>query len=269
MTQHFPIGIGSYALFWEFQEGNPAPLDIAGMIDRAAQLDCDVFQICDDPRIEELDVDGLRELRERAEILGIALELGTRTIGRDHLERHLRIAEALGARTLRSMIQSQEIADGADVATAELRAVLPRLEAAGVTLALETYEQVPTSTLLEVIEAVDSPRVGICLDPANCVSALEHPKQVVDACARRTVNLHVKDFAFARQAGWVGFTYSGARMGEGLHDYRHLLDVVMPRERGINEVVEHWLPWQADAATTIRTERDWTRATLEYLRSTL
>lgn len=267
MTQHFPIGIGSYALFWEFQEGNPAPLDIAGMIDRAAQLDCDVFQICDDPRIEELDVDGLRELRERAEILGIALELGTRTIGRDHLERYLGIAEALGARTLRSMIQSQEIADGADVATAELRAMLPRLEAAGVTLALETYEQVPTSTLLEVIEAVDSPRVGICLDPANCVSALEHPKQVVGACARRTVNLHVKDFAFARQEGWVGFTYSGAPLGEGLLDLEHELGAVYGEGRSPSAIVEHWLPWQGDLDTTLATERAWTDRTLAALRA--
>jgi hypothetical protein len=81
-------------------------------------------------------------------------------------------------------------------------------------------------------------------------------------------NVHVKDFAFDRQAGWVGFTYSGARMGEGLHDYPHLLETVRPRERGIDEIVEHWLPWQGDPETTVRTEREWTRATVDYLRST-
>ena len=52
-------------------------------------------------------------------------------------------------------------------------------------------------------------------------------------------------------------------MGEGLHDYPHLLETVHPRERGINEIVEHWLPWQGDAETTIRTEREWTRTTVE------
>ena len=81
-------------------------------------------------------------------------------------------------------------------------------------------------------------------------------------------NVHVKDFAFARQAGWVGFTYGGARMGEGLHDYAHLLETVGPRARGVNEIVEHWLSWQGDAETTIRTEREWTRNTVDYLRST-
>lgn len=272
MTHPFPIGIGTYALFWEFESRNPEPMSIAAMIDRAAQLGCDVFQICDDPRIEELDRRGLRELRERAELLGVGLELGTRTIGREHLTRYLDIAESLGASTLRSMIQSPEITDGPEAAAQEMLAVLPRLEALEVTLALETYEQVPTTTLLEAIEAVGSPLVGICLDPANCVSALEHPKQVVDSCAARTVNLHVKDFAFARQEGWVGFTYSGAPLGDGLLDLEHELDAVYgertdPERRTPSAIVEHWLPWQGDLEATLAAERSWTDRTLTALRT--
>ena len=254
------IGIGTYSLFWEFESRNPSPLDIPGMIDRAAQLGCDVFQICDDPRIEQLDPAGLHDLRERAELLGIELELGTRTVGREHLSRYVEIAEALGARTLRSMVQSQEIEGGPAAAVAELRATLPRLESAGITLALETYEQVPTRTLLGLVEELDSPHVGICLDPANCVSALEHPKDVVEACAPRTVNLHVKDFAFARQEGWVGFTYSGAPLGEGLldldHELRHVYSgdqAASVGDRAPSAIVEHWLPWQGDLDTTVET----------------
>ena len=268
------IGIGTYSLFWEFEGRNPDPLDIPGMVDRAARLGCEVFQICDDPRLEDLDAAQLRELRERAELLGVELELGTRTIDPAHLRRHIDLAGALGARTLRSMIQAQEIEDGPAAAVTALRAVLPRLEEAGVTLALETYEQVPTSTLLAVVEELDSPHVGICLDPANCVSALEHPKDVVEACAPRTANLHVKDFAFARQEGWVGFTYSGAPLGEGLLDLDHELGAVYGGTRAPSAaphtpsaIVEHWLPWQGDLATTLETERAWTDRTLAALRA--
>ena len=281
------IGIGTYSLFWELPERNPEPLSIAGMIDRASQLGCEVFQICDDPRIEELDGPGLRELRERAELLGLELELGTRTIGREHLARYLDIAAALGASTLRSMIQAQEVASGAEAAVTELRATLPRLESAGVTLALETYEQVSTAALLEVITQLDSPLVGVCLDPANCVSALEHPKQVVESCASRTVNLHVKDFAFTRREGWVGFTYSGAPLGEGLLDLDHELSAIYGagtpgagkrsastggaaarhERRSPSAIVEHWLPWQGDLQTTVSTERAWTDRTLATLRT--
>lgn len=263
------IGIGTYALFWEFSVRNPEPLGISEMIDRAARLGCEVFQICDDPRIEELDASELQELRERAEILGLELELGTRTIDRAHIARYLDIAEAIGARTLRSMIQSQEIETGTKPAVTELLATLPRLETTGITLALETYEQVPTRTLLEIITAVDSPRVGVCLDPANCVSTLEHPMDVVEACADLTTNLHVKDFAFARQEGWVGFTFSGALMGTGLLDLDHELSTVYlarPAVRAPSAIVEHWLPWQGDLEKTLTAEREWTDRTLAALR---
>lgn len=278
------IGIGTYSLFWEMPDRNPEPLSIAGMIDRASQLGCEVFQICDDPRIEDLDADGLRGLRERAELLGLTLELGTRSIGRDHLSRYLDIAATLGVRTVRSMIQTTEIDAGPQAAVAELRATLPRLEHTGITLALETYEQVSTRTLLGIVRMLDSEQVGICLDPANCVSALEHPKDVVESCADLTVSLHVKDFAFARQEGWVGFTYSGAPLGEGLLDLDHELDAVYGETLGTHAssttaegpsggrrcpsaIVEHWLPWQGDLRTTIATERAWTDRTLDALRT--
>lgn len=149
-----------------------------------------------------------------------------------------------------------------------LREIVPTFEAAGVTLALETYEQVATADLVTLVETIGSPQLGICLDPGNVVARLERPRDCVEATAALVAGVHVKDFAFARQPGWVGFTYSGARMGEGLHDYAHLLETVRPREGGINEIVEHWLPWRGDPETTIAMERDWTRATVDYLRRT-
>lgn len=261
------IGIGTYSLYWEGSERNPDRLSIAGSIERAAELGCDVFQICDDPRIEECDAAGLAALRERAESLGVALELGTRTIVPAHLVRYLSIAATLGAPLLRSMIQRQEVADGGiDQAVEALRETLPRLEATGITLALETYEQVPTADLIEVVRRLDSPLVGICLDPGNCVSALEHPDDVIDAVAPHCANLHVKDFRFERAEGWVGFSFSGCRMGEGLLDLDHELGTVYREGRAPSAIVEHWLTWQGDAETTIATERAWTEATLAAIR---
>lgn len=267
------IGIGTYAMFWEFQDVNPQPASIDQMIAGAADLDCDVFQICDDPRIEQEGPSGWARLRELAAARGIELELGTRTIDPAHLGRYIEIAAALGARTLRSMVQSQEVAGGPQQAVDALRASLPALESAGVTLALETYEQIPTSLLLDIVRSVGSERVGICLDPANCVAGLERPADVIAQCAPLTKNLHVKDFGFSRQDAWVGFSYSGAPLGEGLLDLE--LELVSVYGQGSEEIddaapsaiVEHWLPWQGDIGTTIAAEREWTRRTLDALRA--
>ena len=64
-------------------------------------------------------------------------------------------------------------------------------------------------TLVGIVDAVDSPNLGICLDPANCVAALELPRDTIELTAPRVANIHVKDFAFTRQDGWVGFTLVG------------------------------------------------------------
>jgi sugar phosphate isomerase/epimerase len=148
-----------------------------------------------------------------------------------------------------------------------LRLAVPLYAERGVTLTLETYEQVPSAQLVRIIETVDSEALGVCLDPANCVAALERPDDVVATTAPYVKNWHVKDFAFTRQAGWVGFTLAGCPLGEGLLDYDRFRKAVDPLSNDINQIVEHWLPWQQDAETTCAMEAQWTQHSIDYLRS--
>ncbi|KDA05375.1 sugar phosphate isomerase [Microbacterium sp. CH12i] len=263
------IGLGTYAYFWQHSDRVPEPLSLIGAFEDTRAQGVDLFQICDYAPLEQMSDGELRDAAGAARDLGLTIELGTKGIAGEHLSRFLTLAEVFDARLVRSMLYGPHSRPSLAETEAWLRHALPAYETAGVTLALETYEQLATTDLVGLIDRIGSDHLGICLDPANVVARLENPKACVEQTAALTKNVHVKDFAFARQPGWVGFTYSGASMGSGLHDYDHLLATVRPRERGINEIVEHWLPWQDDAATTIRTERDWTRTTLEHLRSTL
>ncbi|GAA2934752.1 TIM barrel protein [Microbacterium luteolum] len=262
------IGLGTYAYFWQHSDRAPEPLSLIGAFEDTRAQGVDLFQICDYAPLERMSDDEVRDAAAAARDLGLTIELGTKGIVPAHLSRFLELAAIFDARLVRSMLYGPDSRPTLDEAETWLRDSIRSYEAAGVTLALETYEQVPTAELVGIIERVGSPNLGICLDPANVVAQLENPKTCVELTAALTKNIHVKDFAFARQPGWVGFTYSGAAMGTGLHDYAQLLAAVQPRERGINEIVEHWLPWQDDAETTIRTEREWTRTALDYLRST-
>ncbi|NLP83329.1 TIM barrel protein [Microbacterium sp. CFH 90308] len=261
------IGLGTYAFFWQHSDQVPQPLSLVGAFTATKELGVDLFQICDYAPLETMTDRELADAAAAARELGLRIELGTKGIEPERLERFLAVAELFDAKLVRSMLYSPDTRPTLDQAEEWLRVALPRFEASGVDLALETYEQIATADLVGLIERIGSERLGVCLDPANVVARLELPRDCVAATAPYVKNIHVKDFAFARQAGWVGFTYGGAPMGEGLHDYTHLIETVRPRERGINEVVEHWLSWQGDAETTIRTEREWTRLTVEYLRS--
>ena len=261
------IGLGSYAFLWQQSDRVPAPLGLVDVLERTRDLGVDLFQICDYAPLLTMTDTELREAARAARRLGIRIELGTKGVVTEHLVTFLRLAELFDAELVRSMVYAPGFRPSLDEAAALLDRVLPDYEAAGVALALETYEQVPTADLVALVERVGSDRLGICLDPANVVAGLELPRDAVERCAPLTSNIHAKDFAFARQEGWVGFTYSGAPMGEGLHDYPHLLATVQPEARGINEIVEHWLPWQGDPETTVQTEIAWTTTALDYLRS--
>lgn len=265
------IGLGTYAFFWQHQaalpDGSPAsPIGLPEMLRRSARLGAQVFQICDYAPILGFSAAELRDLRALADDVGLALELGTRGVAPAHLASHLDLARVLGASVVRSMLLAPDSRPALAEAERMLREVLPEYEGSGVTLALETYEQVPSADLVTLIETIGSPSLGICLDPANCVAALEHPRDVVERCAPYVANLHVKDFAFARQKGWVGFELAGAPLGTGLLDYDHLVRTVDPVGRGISRIIEHWVPWQGDLAATVAIEDDWTSRNIRFLK---
>jgi sugar phosphate isomerase/epimerase len=261
------IGLSTYSFFWQHSDRAEAPLTLAGMLESTIAQGATVFQICDFAPVESATAVELAALRARAAEAGVTLELGTRGIRPEHLDRYLALASALDVTLLRSMLNTADHRPSLDEAHDLLTDVLPRFAAAGVTLALETYEQVSTEALAGLVERVAHPNLGICLDPANSVAALENPREVIDRTADLVVNLHVKDFAFTRSPGWVGFLLAGAPLGEGLLDLDHLFDRIRPAERGISQVIEHWLPWQHDEATTLAQERAWTTHNLSYLRS--
>lgn len=261
------IGLGTYAFFWQHSDRVDEPLSLRGAFEATRAADVGLFQICDYAPLDAFSAAETADAAAAARDLGLRIQLGTKGIAPAHLERYLRLADVFEATLVRSMLFGPDSRPTLAEAEQQLRAALPAYEAAGVTLALETYEQVATADLVGLVEGIGSDSLRICLDPANVVARLETPRDCVERTAAVVGNVHVKDFAFARQAGWVGFTYSGAPMGAGLHDYRHLLGTVRPRERGIDEIVEHWLPWQGDPETTVRTEREWTARTIEYLRS--
>ena len=136
----------------------------------------------------------------------------------------------------------------------------------GVTLALETYEQVPTARPGRPRRRRSAPAASASASTRPTASPrLERPRDASTA-PRRTCELHVKDFAFTRQAGWVGFTYRlPARRGAArLRPHRRARPT---RRARINQIIEHWLPWQGDAETTCAMEDHGPTQPIDYLRS--
>ncbi|PSM44883.1 sugar phosphate isomerase [Streptomyces dioscori] len=262
-------GISTYAYFWRFSDRAPRPMTLPEMLRDTASLGGQAFQICDYAPIESYDSAQLADVRATADDLGLRLELGTRGVRPAHLLKYLDMARQLDVTLVRSMLNTADHRPDTTEAVSLLKEAVPHYEDAGVTLGLETYEQVSTDDLLAVVRGVDSERLGVVLDPGNSVARLERPVDVVTATAPHVVNIHVKDFAFTRRDGWVGFTYAGCPLGEGLLDYDAMIAAVRaarPDADGINQIVEHWLPWQDEGFdATARLEDQWTQHSINTL----
>jgi sugar phosphate isomerase/epimerase len=261
------VGLSTYAFFWRSSDAAPRPMSLTAMLEETGRLGAEVFQICDYPAVESMSPAGLRDLRDRAADLGLTLELGTRGISPGHLERYRELAVALGVRFVRSMLHTADHKPSPAEAVDLLGQVMPRYLDQGVTLGLETYEQIPTKDLMAVVQGVDCPYLGVCLDPANSVARLEMPAYVIGEVAPHVVNMHVKDFTFTRQAGWVGFSLIGCPLGTGLLDYDAMVLAVRPEGRGISQIVEHWLPRASTMEETCRLEQEWTEHSARFLTS--
>ncbi|QMC72885.1 sugar phosphate isomerase/epimerase family protein [Escherichia fergusonii] len=258
-------GLSTWAYFWQLSEKAPKPLSLFDAIDDSHRLGATVFQICDYPQIAQWSSGERTRLAEHAARAGITLELGTKGIKPDHLQRYLAIAAELECSLLRTMINSPDHRPTLSEARRSVETVLPAFEQQGVAICLETYEQVLTDDNIALVQAINSARFGICLDPANCIASLELPADVVAKTASYVLNWHVKDFAFSRRDGWVGFTLAGRPLGEGLLRYDDIYQQIQPQTRGINQIIEHWLPWQGDSETTCRLEAAWTEHNMRYL----
>jgi sugar phosphate isomerase/epimerase len=200
------IGLGTYAFFWQHSDRVPRPLSLIGAFEATRELGVDLFQICDYAPLERMTDAELADAARAARDLGLTIELGTKGIEPGHLARFLQLAEVFGARLVRGMLYGPDSRPTLAEAEQHLRGALPAYEAADVTLALETYEQVATADLVGLVDSFGSPHLGICHDPGNVVARLERPRDAVELAAPLVANVHAKDFAFARQDGWVGFT---------------------------------------------------------------
>ncbi len=166
-----------------------------------------------------LDLGELRDVRSRADELGLYLELGVGLVNPKHfatstaivqlgdgdyrrgLERQIRASQAIGCTELRSALGSEaDRFDGSLAWTEQLQAtraflasLAPLLRDLGCRLNLETHGDTTTFELVRLAEAVGPDVVGICLDTANVLCRGEEPVAAARRAAPYVHQTHTKD----------------------------------------------------------------------------
>jgi sugar phosphate isomerase/epimerase len=105
---------------------------------------------------------------------------------------------------------------------ADLRAVMPDAERAGVVVVIENHEDFTGPELAEIVEAVGHGKLKILYDYGNSQMVLEDPETALDAVLPHVRSVHVKDHVLVRPEHAGRLTVAGVPVGDGALPVREL-----------------------------------------------
>ena len=168
--------------------------------------------------IADLDQEGLKRLRHRAQELDVLLEVhGGSALGKwSKLEDTMLRAAALGCKVVGCsfgmLMRPDKIAtlDAWDEHTmkcqARLRELAPQAKSLGLAVGVENHLDFSVEELRDLIKSVDSSHVGVIFDVGNTIGTLDDPTAAADILGPYTVATHYKDFAIEEVARGFRFT---------------------------------------------------------------
>ncbi len=225
---------GGHTLAW------PRVMDIFKLMDWAIDIGLDGLHITA-VDCESLDTKQLLKVRDAARDHGLYLEYNfsldeefdprlTHT-----LEQGIGIAHTLGSdiakvsldlrrpRPLCGSRHHPDIMVQLEHISALTRDVLPLTEETGVRLAFENHTESYASEILWLIDDVNHPNVGACVDTVNSVMVLEDPMTAIETLAPRSFTNHFCDHRIERDQ--FGCKFTGVACGEGDIDLKKAVSI--------------------------------------------
>lgn len=176
------LGLGSYAYRWAIgiKDRVPAqPMTAFDVLDRAHGYGLQVVQYADNMPLDRLTEADHHKLYEIATERGIALELGTQSFNADEVSRYLTIGQRLHAKIMRVALDAEDAQVPVPALAEQLKPLLDKAEAAGMRIAIENHFNYPSPRMVDLLDTVSSPVLGVCLDVANSICAGEWPEETI------------------------------------------------------------------------------------------
>jgi sugar phosphate isomerase/epimerase len=174
-------------------------------------------------------------VRERLARSGMSLEVDTSGTEPAHLRTLLGVAERMGVQSMRLYTRHTGTPDEMMEKTiADLRAVMPDAERAGIVLVIENHEDFTGPELAEIVEAVGHEKLKILYDYGNSQMVLEDPEAALDAVLPHVYSVHVKDHVMVRPEHAGRLTVAGVAVGDGALPVRELTRRLL--EQGLRRI---------------------------------
>jgi len=293
MTKKMKLGLHTYTLHlwglgqnWGIQaDPRPKRMNLIQLMDRAEEWGLDGLHItgCD---LETKDDARLEEVRQAALSHNLYLEYNFSRNEEfdprltDTLEQGILIAQKIGAdlgklsldiRRPRPLYGScfhpqvmQQLCDAHD----EIKAVLPLLEKTEIKLALENHTETFADEVLWLIQQINHPLVGACVDTVNSMGVLENPESAVKKLAPHAFCNHFCDHKLSRDQ--FGIRFHGVALGDGDIDCFKTYNTIRelsPTDRITFEI--EWDMGRDDMETAQQKEMEACIKSIEYARNVL
>jgi len=270
---------GGYKLSW------PRTMDIFQLMDEAVSLGLDGLHITA-ADCESTEENSLKKIRDSARERGLYLEYNFSLDEKwdprltNTLEEGIAIAQKLGAdigkvsmdlkrpRPLCASRHHPEVMRQLEDLVQRLHVAAPIAEAAGVKLALENHTDSFSSEVLWLIDQVNHPFVGACVDTANALAVAEDPMVAIETLAPRSFTNHFDDHRIEIEP--YGFRYTGVALGEGDIDLKRAYEIIRDRSSMNRINIEVELDAGSDEPPEARRrERDAVERSIQYCRDVL
>jgi sugar phosphate isomerase/epimerase len=288
------LGLHTYSLYlhgvgqaWaDFKLPWPRQLTTFELFDEAVHLGLDGLHL-DDGVLESLDTAYLQEVNAAAGERGLYLEynfsmdMGGRGIGIQHdLDEALATATALGADIVKVSMDLKrprpvsasrfhpDVMEQMKSFATRLKASAPAAKDAGIRIAVENHCDSFSEEILWLLDLVDHPAVGACIDTVNALMVMEDPIQAIENLAPRAFTNHFRDDRIEFQR--YGFKLTGAAVGEGDIDIKRAYEIIKTKSgmRRINIETEMEIPLD-DMNQALRMEKETITRSIRYCREVL
>jgi sugar phosphate isomerase/epimerase len=122
----------------------------------------------------------------------------------------------LGTRRYETFHSAMEYAAFAEQARTMLRLAEPVVAKHKVTLAVENHKDFRTDELIDLLKAISSEHIGVCVDTGNSIALLERPAETIAALAPFARSCHLKDMGVEESSD--GFLLAEVPLGDGFLD---------------------------------------------------
>ena len=288
------LGLHTYSFYlhgigqaWaDFKLPWPRQMSTFELFNEAVAMGLDGLHL-DDGVLETLDASYLEEVRAAAAECNLYLEynfsmdLGGMGIGIQHdLGEAIATAAALGSDFVKVSMDLQrprplaasrfhpQVKAQMQKFASQLKAAASAAEDAGVRIAVENHCDSFSEEILWLLDLVNRPVVGACIDTVNALMVTEDPMQAISNLAPRAFTNHFRDDRIELQR--YGFKLTGAAVGEGDIDMKGAYEIIKTksRMRRINIETEMEIPLN-DMQQALRMEKETIIRSIRYCREVL